>query len=470
MDLADKVSSCADNSIKFASRVSSQPAQLEILQGLKGLVVQNQILVSIANDVFQNPSDRESHKEKVASLLAQMQRDGQALIEVVQASSAEAVRGERELNSFKQAIKNLIENTRGTPATPQDVMAAARQVFEVTSELVFASDSDASVEAGKKSVPAIAVLLDTARGAASLSKDPLVQDSVIESSVGVARAMMKLLDVSKLNKEDPTTREKLEEVSGLVNTNLNELVAAVNRLPGAGNLFLHMQDLDFVAQGQLQQTAKAVAECNGSLLSAKKPAKVKKSVADDIDQTDINNALLEASAAITQATGNLVAVGSKIQDARAEAKKNRDVRTKVKTDPTALKALIGASQETEKAVQVLTTNTQQSVVKLQEQALANSAKSVTASTSRMVAALTAGSQPHEKPLVDQLIAANQAVAEATGLLLSATHRAVSFAEEAELVIVPATGKVRELEIQVAILKLEKAIKKEKRRLDAMTGK
>jgi len=283
--------------------------------------------------------------------------------------------------------------------------------------------------------------------------------------------MMKLLDVSKLNKEDPTTREKLEEVSGLVNTNLNELVAAVNKLPGAGNLFLHMQDLDFVAQGQLQQTAKAVAECKGNLLGAKKPAKAKKSLTDDVDQTDINNALLDASAAIAQATGNLVAVGSKIQDARAEAKKNRDVRAKpIKTDPTALKALIGASQETEKSIQLLTNNTQQSVVKLQEQALANSAKSVTASTSRMVAALTAGSQPHEKPLVEQLIAANQAVAEATGLLLSATHRAVSFTEEAELVIVPATGKVRELEIQVAILKLEKAIKKEKRRLDAMTAK
>jgi len=467
---ADQVVAASDATILVARRMNHhQKEQVEVLTSLKGLVGHCDGLVNVSKTVFQNPTEREAHREKVKVLASQIEREARSLSDAIKASSAEAVRGEKELNSFKQAIKNLIENTKGTPATAQDVMAAARQVFEISSELVFAADSDASVEAGKKSVPAVAVLLDVSRGAALLSHDPAVQDAVIEGSVGVARAMMKLLDVSKLNKEEPETQAKLEEVSSVVNDALNNLVAAVQRLPGASNLFLHMQDLDFVAEGQLQQTAEAIAQCHSALVTTKKPSKAKKSH-EEVDQTDINNALLDASAAIANATQNLVTIGSTIQKGRAAAKKGRDIRQRpVKTDPTALKALIGASLETEKAIKTLTQNTQQSVVKLQEQALNGSAKSITAATSHMVAALKAGSQSHESGLTEQLTNANQAVAEAIGQLLSATHRAASFTEETEVIVVPSTGKVRELEIQVAILKLEKAIKKEKRRLDAMVA-
>lgn len=77
----------------------------------------------------------------------------------------------------------------------------------------------------------------------------------------------------------------------------------------------------------------------------------------------------------------------------------------------------------------------------------------------MVSALKAGATEQEAETVAKLIQFNEAVVEATSALMSAVHRASSFNEVVEVADTPDTGKVKELEIQIRILKLEKGIKR-----------
>jgi len=158
-------------------------------------------------------------------------------------------------------------------------------------------------------------------------------------------------------------------------------------------------------------------------------------------------------------------VGAQIQKARTTALSDLTKKT-IKTDPTALSALIGASKETSGAITNLAKATKASSYKLDEKQLVASANSVTTATSHMVAALKAGATAQEAETVTKLIQYNEAVVEATNALMSAVHRASSFNEVVEI-DTPDTGKVKELEIQIRILKLEKSIKREQARLEAM---
>jgi len=139
----------------------------------------------------------------------------------------------------------------------------------------------------------------------------------------------------------------------------------------------------------------------------------------------------------------------------------------IKTDPTALSALIGSSKETSTAITNLCKATKASSYKLDEKQLVSSANGVTSATSHMVSALKAGATEQEAETVAKLVQFNEAVVEATSALMSAVHKASSFNEVVEVSDAPDTGKVKELEIQIRILKLEKAIKREQRKLEAM---
>jgi hypothetical protein len=132
-----------------------------------------------------------------------------------------------------------------------------------------------------------------------------------------------------------------------------------------------------------------------------------------------------------------------------------------------ISALIGSSKETAGAITNLAKATKASSYKLDEKQLVASANSVTQATSHMVGALKAGATDQEAETVEKLIQYNGAVVEAVNALMSAVHRASSFNEVVEDTSLPDTGKVKELEIQIKILKLDKAIKREQKKLEAM---
>jgi len=177
--------------------------------------------------------------------------------------------------------------------------------------------------------------------------------------------------------------------------------------------------------------------------------------------------LLDATAAIASATSALVGIGAHIQKTRVNALADLNKARTIKTDPTALNALINAAKETTTTIQSLASATKASATKLDEKALAQNSNSVTNATAHLVAALKAGSSPQEAEMITRLTVANEQVSEATSALMSAVHRAAQFNETVDIDVSADVGKVKELEIQIRILKLEKSIKREQKKLEAM---
>lgn len=448
--------------LKAIARITDQQAQAAALVSLKKLVEDSRELVEQSRDAVRG---NYKAKERVAVLVPQIQNDIAKFIDDIKSSSSQLVKGEKELDAFKKAIRDLIQNSNGNDsALPKDVIESAREVFQITSDLVFADNIDDAIASGKESVDAIGNLLNNCRGVSSLSHDEKVGEGLIDSSQFVAKAMIKMLEVSKYDKQDPETKGKLEEAASTITTGIDEVVRILRMIPGAASLSLHGADLNFIAQESLNETLKIVKEQGLDLQSSKKLTRTKKGSAE-LDQTDINNALFDAGYAIAAATSAVVGVGAQIQKNRTTALADLTKKS-VKTDPTALSALIGSSKETAGAITNLAKATKASSYKLDEKQLVASANAVNTATSHMVAALKAGATEQEAETVSKLISYNAAVVEATSALMSAVHRASSFNEVVE-VEAPDTGKVKELEIQIRILKLEKAIKREQRKLDAM---
>jgi len=104
--------------------------------------------------------------------------------------------------------------------------------------------------------------------------------------------MIELLEVAKLSRSDDTNQPKLENASAKVTTHTNQLVDTLRKLPNAQNVTLEdKEDLDKVAEEELQKCASIIAEAAKSLASAKPERKT---------------AIVDAAQAIANATGILV--------------------------------------------------------------------------------------------------------------------------------------------------------------------
>jgi len=278
--------------------------------------------------------------------------------------------------------------------------------------------------------------------------------------------MVKLLEVSKYDKKDIETKPRLDSAAANVSAGIDQLIKDLRTMPGNQNLSLHGADLNVIASEALNDALTNIKAQALDLMSSKKLTKAKK--ASDVDQTDINNALYDASAAIAQATSAVVGLGVQVQKKRVAELNDLTKGRNVKTDTTALSALIASAKETSNAVSGLAGTTKTSVIKLEEKNLVNSANSVTTAIAHITIALKASIPEKDSDLLVTLDDANEKVTQATSLLMTAVHRASSFNEVYETELPEeSVGKVKELEIQIKILKLDKDIKREKNKLERM---
>lgn len=175
--------------------------------------------------------------------------------------------------------------------------------------------------------------MNNCRGVAN-TRDEKVGEGLVDSSQFVAKAMIKMLEVSKYDKQDPETKGKLEEAASTITTGIDEVVRVLRMIPEARSFTLHGADLNFIAQESLAETIKIVKEQGSEMQSSKKLTRTKKG--GELDQTDINNALFDAGYAIAAATSAVVGVGAQIQKNRTAALADLTKKS-IKTDPTALR-------------------------------------------------------------------------------------------------------------------------------------
>eukprot|EP01125_Pyxidicula_operculata_P006605 TRINITY_DN227_c1_g1_i1.p1 TRINITY_DN227_c1_g1~~TRINITY_DN227_c1_g1_i1.p1 ORF type:complete len:2471 (-),score=884.91 TRINITY_DN227_c1_g1_i1:132-7544(-) len=467
--LAQAVASVADMSTKTASRMPDNLGQQDVLSSAKTLAIASHQLILAAKDAQRLPNDNTAQQTLVASQNA-INESINNLATVVQRSSAEVQRGERELESSKQQISQALKNIKPNPkATAEDVVQSARQVLAATGELVFASNQEEMIQAGKTSVNSVQGLLYAAGGAAKLSPDAGVQRGIQSAAENVAKSMCELIEVAKLDRSNDQSLPKLEAASGKVTGDINSLIDNLKKLPNAQHIKLEdKDDLDKVAEEELLKCAEIIKSAANTLANAKPPPREKK-IPGVLDQMDINGAIIDAATAIAKATGMLV---SHAYDAQRErvANRNKPGGKRYQNDPTWANGLISASHNVAGAVQALVSSANKTADgKVEEEELVATARAVASATAHLVSASKAKADPNSTSQ-GALSTAAKSVANATSQLVSAAHTASQFQEEEKeedisaFTFGGAGGKVKELEQQMRILKLEKELEQERVRM------
>lgn len=465
-------------SVATASRIPDSIAQRDILtaaretlENFSNLVTASQHARGVLSRADQNTDSKSpaQSRNEVQAHRDVIQSVGK-LVAVVQASSSEASHGERELEMIRQQLLSLLEDTPGVKASVDDVVKALKELLIITREFVFAQDAAEVTRTAKGVYIAAEKFLNTARGSAELSSDGIVKNALIGAANSVGHALANVLEVGKKNREDEATLPALEESNSKVSTNLIAFVNVLKRLPNAEHVKIDelLGDFDGFAEEELRKCSVVIGSAFQKL-NGLRPANKPKRTDGVLDQEDINQAIVSACLAISQATGTLVQTSTTALQEKTKFK--HQPGHKYHPDPMWAQGLGNAASSVNGSVQSLVKSAQSAVDgNLEEQELENAARAMAASTAQLVAASRSRSDPNSETQ-RKLKVAGKAVTDATSSLVSAAAAASQFnkqAEEEEIqfneVVSAAAGKVQELELQMKILKLERELEQEKRKM------
>lgn len=481
-DLAGGVWQMANYAIKAASKLPDNISQQNVLTAAKAAAISSQQLIVTGRETQRtaNPSTLQQLTQCVETTKNCIDQ----LLQVSENASAEAARGEKDLEDAKQQVAAAVlgfEVYQGAQA--EDVIRAAKDLTRAVSELVFAQNQEATTTAAGQLVDCNKRLLAASRGASALTQDANVKQSLIGSATGVANASGNLLESCKLNREDEQAQAKIEEASSSVTAALSDLVKAINQLPNAKNLSVEELSTDkgSEADSEMDKTAKLILDAASKLdasraeiASRKANARNTTSSQAELDrllrQGEVAEQILSAARAITSATATLVACAAVCQKERKQLP--GPVGQRYRNDPTWNNGLISAARSVSDAV-VFLVRTANTVLdnKQDEDALVVAAKGIATSTAQLVtASKVRGPNANSKSQTD-LSDAAKAVAQATNQLMVATRNASDVAAETASssndAYDPLNGKVKEFEEQMRILKLERELLNARKNLGDM---
>jgi len=185
----------------------------------------------------------------------------------------------------------------------------------------------------------------------------------------------------------------------------------------------------------------------------------------DLNQQEITASILEACLAIGQATSVLIGSAHSVQQEFNKLSKGKDTKNVYKRDPTWAQGLISASQEVAASVQFLVTVSDKAVKgESEEEALIVAANQVSAATTRLVTASTVKTNVSQQNQ-SKLINASKAVSQATRSLVDAAKESAKFQDQVQSKqsskFELSDSRVREMEEQMEILKLERELEKKR---------
>jgi len=221
------------------------------------------------------------------------------------------------------------------------------------------------------------------------------------------------------------------------------------------------------AESELKKCAKIIEDAANALLQIQVP---RRKIGGEITKDDINQAILASAGAIASATKDLILSAEVAQSERKLDAKNKG--NKFHVDPAWANGLISAAHQVAGSVKTLVQAANASIEgKTQQEALVASSRQVAQATAHLVAASKAKSDPSSKTLI-QLTNCAKEVANATSQVVVAAAKASRWEEEEaekedKVDFESATGKVKEMELQMKILKLESDLEKERRGLARM---
>ncbi|EGC33912.1 hypothetical protein DICPUDRAFT_48677 [Dictyostelium purpureum] len=312
-------------------------------------------------------------------------------------------------------------------------------------------------------------LFHDSKGSSRLIVDPELQSKFMDAARKIGALTQNLFESVRLQGgqcQDDEDRKRLANNLASLKGGVNALDALAqqadaDRIEKEKKYLESGFDLDDIAERELLAAAKTIEDAANSLLAAKSKREPKK----EGDAPDVAEAILEAAMAITSATSTLVGAATLAQRERIEKGRTSDGGPMYRKDPTWAEGLISAAKAVAAATKALVDTANkaasgQEIVGGTEEALIATSKAVTAATSQLVSACKSKSDINS-PSQHKLTNAAKSVQNATNLLVAAARAVaakVASEEEIDFDKLSVTGyKVKEMEQQMAIIRLEKEL-------------
>jgi len=284
--------------------------------------------------------------------------------------------------------------------------------------------------------------MQISKAAAANPDDPNLGKLLLDSGKEVVSALVKLTEASK----------------GVVPKRIDD------------HLKKSTQDIEDLAEKELQGAALAIENCVQKLLKATEEARDRmQSKGISLDEQNITEAILESAQAIAQATAILVNAATSVQRDFNNLAKTPGTGSVYKRDPQWAQGLISAAKTVAGAVQHLVTAANNAAQgHASEEALIVAAQAVSAATTQLVVASTVKADPNSQSQLKLKDAASK-VAQATQALVDAARTASTWEKEKETQNIEDAfalppSKIREMDQQVEILRLEKELEKARHKL------
>ncbi|KAF2068752.1 hypothetical protein CYY_009926 [Polysphondylium violaceum] len=321
-----------------------------------------------------------------------------------------------------------------------------------------------------------------AKGASRLIGDQGLQNRFLEAARKIGNLTQNLFDSIRLQGgqcQDDEDRQRLSSNMASLKQGVNVLdqlaqEADKDRIDAEKKFAENGFDLDDLAEKELLAAAKTIEDAANSLLATKAKRDPKK----EGEMPDVNDAILEAAMAITGATSTLMQAASLAQKERVEKGRQGGNGPLYRADPTWSNGLISAAKAVAYSTRGLvdTANkcaTGQVIPGGNEEALVATSSQIASATQQLMSACKSKSDINS-PSQHKLSNAAKSVSNSVNLLVAASRAlAANVASEQELDFdkLTVTGfKVKEMEQQMAILRLEKELEMARKGLSVMRKK
>jgi len=321
----------------------------------------------------------------------------------------------------------------------------------------------------KKVAATTAAVINAGTALAAAVEDRNIQKGILyalKAAVGEVKQLMNVCKAVGASPEDPNLNKLLASAT-------ENVIAALARLNEASQgvipKFIENQqsraqnDIEDLAEKELLEAANVIENCVAKLNGAIEAARARASERGlGLDEQHITEAILEASQAIAKSTAVLVQAATAVQREFQSLIKEPKTSSVYKRDPTWAQGLISAARTVAATVKHLVKAANDAALgNSSEEALVVAAQAVSAATTQLVTASTVKADPNSENQ-RRLREASARVGQATSQLVAAARNAAAWEKEKqdedEERKYDLTGnKIREMEKQMEILRLEKQL-------------
>eukprot|EP01114_Cavostelium_apophysatum_P008525 TRINITY_DN2106_c0_g1_i1.p1 TRINITY_DN2106_c0_g1~~TRINITY_DN2106_c0_g1_i1.p1 ORF type:complete len:1001 (-),score=389.23 TRINITY_DN2106_c0_g1_i1:15-3017(-) len=385
----------------------------------------------------------------------------------------------KELDSARDAVE-LFLSRLDSPTNLGNDNATAREVVEDSTNLIGGADQlFAACRTGSREqlysvvssmIKGTEILFDDVKGASRKISNNDARQRLLDSARSAGAALANLLNMaSNLNGRitDEDSLAEAQEDLDATKEKLNEVKAAATDAENATAVEEDNtgEDLEDLAEKELLAAARAIEAAAQTLLNAQSS---RPKVAENAP--DVAGAILDAAMAITKATAMLVTAAAVAQKERVEKGKIHSGPL-YKRDPTWSQGLISSAKSVAAATQTLIITANDAVYgRIEEEAVVAASKGVASATAHLIAATRAKSDDPNGATEQKLNMASRAIAAAVAQLVAAAKAAAKPAADEfpkDFATTETARKIKEMEVQTQILKLEKDLEIARNRLGGM---